>query len=436
MSRARRTNHTITALVVAAIVGATTLSGGAAARADDYPSWDDVQAAKASESAKQSEVDQITQLLAQLKDEASAAQQQANERWTLNEKAQKALEDGQKTADSLADRAATLQASADASKKQAAQLAAQFARLGGGEDVTSMLLTSSSGESDDLLGKLGSLSKLSQTVSGVYATAKTQSNDAAAMSDQAQVAKDALTSLANTAASSLSDALSAQKAAVSAVNAQSAHESELQAQLASLTQNVATTEADYQAGIAAAEAAAAAAAAAAAQAGSAPGAPISDDARTLALELVGDIQAGRLTGAQPDHLQEIEWIAAGDSVENCGIDTQILAAIVVAVRTFGSAGVSDINRKCTGQIEGAGIYSAHYVGGGGHAVDFNALDGQGLSGADDNSLRLIAVLDQVMPSGSGLGQRQCRINAGDEPDFANFHDFADTCTHLHVDDLT
>lgn len=27
------------------------------------------------------------------------------------------------------------------------------------------------------------------------------------------------------------------------------------------------------------------------------------------------------------------------------------------------------NRKCTGQIEGAGTESAHYVDGGGHAVD-------------------------------------------------------------------
>ena len=42
--------------------------------------------------------------------------------------------------------------------------------------------------------------------------------------------------------------------------------------------------------------------------------------------------------------------------------------------------MSDINRRCTGQIEGAGTDSSHYADGGGHAVDFYLLDGQALTG--------------------------------------------------------
>lgn len=39
----------------------------------------------------------------------------------------------------------------------------------------------------------------------------------------------------------------------------------------------------------------------------------------------------------------------------------------------------------------------------------------------------------MMPKGAGLGQIECRAAAGDEPALSNFHDFFDTCNHLHVD---
>jgi hypothetical protein len=106
---------------------------------------------------------------------------------------------------------------------------------------------------------------------------------------------------------------------------------------------------------------------------------------------------------------------------------------VLAVREFDSVGVSDLNRKCTGQIEGAGIYSSHYKDGGGHAVDFYWLDGNGLSGADGSSLRLIALLDPLMPDGSHVGQSQCRAAAGTPVALTHWTEFEDSCSHLHVD---
>lgn len=160
---------------------------------------------------------------------------------------------------------------------------------------------------------------------------------------------------------------------------------------------------------------------------------ISGNAQALAQELVQAADKGQLTGSIPDHIKEIRWIAQGNAVANCGVDTRILQVMVIAVHTFERIGVSDINRKCTGQIEGAGTESAHYNNGGGHAVDFYSLGGTTTNGADANALRLIGILDPMMPKGAGLGQKGCRTAAGDDPALANFHDFADTCNHLHVD---
>lgn len=165
------------------------------------------------------------------------------------------------------------------------------------------------------------------------------------------------------------------------------------------------------------------------------GCAVGADQQALAQELVKAADDGRLRGSVPDHIKEIRWIAQGKTVADCGIDTRILQVMVLAVRNFQSVGVSDINRKCTHQIEGAGTESAHYVDGGGHAVDFYMLDGHNLTGADGESIRLLSLLDAVMPAGSGAGQSECRASAGDPIQLTNFHQFADTCNHQHIDVL-
>ncbi|TIH36183.1 hypothetical protein D4765_10450 [Subtercola vilae] len=420
--------------------------------ADDYPTWNDVQAARQSEGAKQAEVATITALITQLQTEVQAAQAAASAATAANAAAQDALLAGQAQADLLTSRAAAMQAQANKSHKQAAQLTAEQYRTGG-QDLTGTMLASSSADVLDLLSRLSSMGKLSSTINGVYVKAVQDTNTAKAISDQAGVARDALAGLAAAAQAAQDKAVQAQKDMVAALDAQTAHQNELQAQLASLTAATATTEQQYQAGVAARAAAAAAAAAAAlaaaqaaAQAasasasGSGSGAqqysagPVSGDAQTLAQQLMVFVDGGQLSGSSPDHIKEIRWIAQGQSVPNCGIDVRVLQVILIAVETFGSAGVSDINRRCTGQIEGAGIYSAHYRNGGGHAVDFYSLGGNGATGADSNSLTLIGVLDPVMPGGSGLGQSNCRRAAGDEPRLRNFQDFYDTCDHLHIND--
>ncbi len=161
---------------------------------------------------------------------------------------------------------------------------------------------------------------------------------------------------------------------------------------------------------------------------------LSADRVTLAQELVTHADNGTLTGLVPDHIKEIRWIAQGQNVPNCGIDTRILQIMVIAIRNFGHVGVSDINRLCTGQASlGAGTLSSHYRNGGGHAVDFYALDGRALTGGDGLSLRLIGLLDPVMPDGSRVGQSDCRTNAGTAVALGHLLQFPDGCNHLHVD---
>lgn len=161
-------------------------------------------------------------------------------------------------------------------------------------------------------------------------------------------------------------------------------------------------------------------------------AEIGSNAQALAQNLVTAIDAGKIVGSVPDHLKEIRWIAEGQTVPNCGVDTRILQVITIAYNTFGRIGISDINRACTGQIEGAGTLSAHYANGGGHAVDFYSLGGVSTNGADANAIKLIKALDPAMPKDSDVGQSECRADHGDPLQLINIGQFEDTCTHLHV----
>ncbi len=158
---------------------------------------------------------------------------------------------------------------------------------------------------------------------------------------------------------------------------------------------------------------------------------VSPTVQALAVQIMGAVASGRLVGSVPDHLPEIADLAEGKAVPNCGVDYRVLQAISVALDNFGQVGVSDINRRCTGQIEGAGTSSAHYADGGGHAVDFFLLDGHPLTGGDAQSMQLIRILDPLVPSGTGLGQSECRSSIG----VKNFAPFDDTCNHLHIDFL-
>lgn len=149
----------------------------------------------------------------------------------------------------------------------------------------------------------------------------------------------------------------------------------------------------------------------------------------LAAELMVAVAAGKLRGSNPDHLMEIDYLAKGQAVPDCGVDYRVLQVIAVAVKSFKMVGVSDINRLCTKQNEGGSV-SQHNAFGGGHAVDFYLLDGASVSGRDERSLKLISILDPLVPAGTQVGQSTC----GSIPTpLVNFLEFPDSCSHLHID---
>lgn len=161
------------------------------------------------------------------------------------------------------------------------------------------------------------------------------------------------------------------------------------------------------------------------------GCPVSGDSQALALELVQRMDDGTFT-AFTDPEQQIRWIAAGTNVPDCGIDVRTLQIMVLATREFDRVGVSSINRLCTHDDAGGGTLP-HVREGGGKSVDFYMLDGRSLTGADGLTLRLIGMLDAVVPAGSRIGQSNCRASDGVQLSLQHFTQFPDTCTHLHVD---
>jgi len=155
------------------------------------------------------------------------------------------------------------------------------------------------------------------------------------------------------------------------------------------------------------------------------------DAKAAAALLVTAIHDGKLNFLDPRYEQQVVDMANGTAKPQCRIDAHVLQLIGVAVQSFQQVGVSDLNRRCTGETPGAGTESQHWKG---KAVDFYALNRRDLTGANDLSIQLIHALDPYAPRGSELGQKTCRLDAGDEvTGLVNFTgDFADTCNHLHV----
>lgn len=257
-----------------------TLALGTPAAAASFPSWPEVQAAKANSANAAAAVENIRALIVQLDVAAQAAQAESEKRSTEFLIAQDKFDLATETANALQLQADESKAQADAATKQAGQLAAQLYRSGGGDLSVNLMLEgnakSESGESaadgaDSLLSRLGSMSKMVERSTGIYASAQTTTNTAAALSDQAKIATVEREKLRVAAEAALAAAVAAQQAADAALAESQERSVVLDAQLAFMLDAEAKTTAAYEEGerqrIAAEKAAAAARAAAEAAAG-------------------------------------------------------------------------------------------------------------------------------------------------------------------------
>lgn len=249
----------ISLTATALLVGSLSFSNPA--WAGDYPSWGDVQNAKKSEAAKQAEITRIKGFIASLALELQAATAEADARGAEYGEAQAKFDEADRLSTTLLEQAAAAKEKAAAASKQAGQLAAQMYRSGGTELSTSLMLEGTGAGADQLLSKLGNMSKMVERSSAIYAEAQTAQNEAESLGKQAEIAKAARETLRAEAEAKFQAAAAAQKAVQGRLAAGQAQQETLNAQLAALQDNTANTVAQYEQGLAAARAAAAAEAA-------------------------------------------------------------------------------------------------------------------------------------------------------------------------------
>ena len=262
----------LTAVIALVSAAALTLP----AHADEsYPSWADVEAARASTAATEAEVSRIGTLLTGLETQAATLGDAA-----ITASAASATADTESLAaaahaTALAGRLATATEKAQTADVQLGLLGAQLYRSGASDAVATLLLVP--GQASDLLSALSTSTRLSELSAGIRDRALAQRNLVQSLEEQAAVASTERDRLAAEARDRAAAAAEAQRAADAQLAEQQTRSDVLDAQLASLKNTTAETERSYRAGVAAAaayqkqqeEAARAAAANAAAQAAAA-----------------------------------------------------------------------------------------------------------------------------------------------------------------------
>ncbi|MFT6534834.1 MAG: murein DD-endopeptidase MepM/ murein hydrolase activator NlpD [Alpinimonas sp.] len=189
-------------------------------------------------------------MIVTLEAETKAAQALSEQRGGEFLDAQAKFDQADQRSTQLDTQATDSQAKADEATTQAGRLAAQLYHSGGGDLSISLLLEKSSAGADELLSKLGSMSKLVERSSEIYATALAAKNEAKSLSDQAEIAKTEREKLRVESEAALQAAVEASKAADAKLAESQSQSLILTAQLAALQDTTATTVSGYEAGVA------------------------------------------------------------------------------------------------------------------------------------------------------------------------------------------
>lgn len=238
------------ALCLASVVPAAAPS----ATADDntppsgYPTWADVQAAKANVDSAKAESDRIASLLTTVEASAADASAKAVAAGASYARAAQAVKDQEQVVAALEQEAAKRASERDAAQRTAGQFAAD-SYMGG--SPTDPIQTLSVLGQQDGIGRLQTLQVLGDQAAQAVTDYRVAANAATAAEEKSRAAKDALADLAATAAQQLSAAQDAQKQAQEAVDQTQQHENTLLAQLADLKGTSANVERGYREGQAA-----------------------------------------------------------------------------------------------------------------------------------------------------------------------------------------
>src|SRR6478735_5082634 len=136
------------AAVLATLVTGTILGTSQPAYAKDYPTWDDVAAARNNESAAKNQIAAIEAALVQLEADVKRTQEDAEKKGAIWGELDSKFQAAATRASNLLAQAEAADAAATQSEQRAGQMAAQLVRAGGG-DVTANLLANA-GNADSL----------------------------------------------------------------------------------------------------------------------------------------------------------------------------------------------------------------------------------------------------------------------------------------------
>ncbi|MEP6481289.1 MAG: hypothetical protein ABJA94_04700 [Rhodoglobus sp.] len=218
------------------------------ARTADYPSWDQVEAARGNEAATSSTIDTLNLLLAQLQADSARLGDEAVKRAAESDAAQSALTAASDAAAMLTRQSdAAQQRSRESTQRAAAVVAALY--RSGGTNLNGTMLLANPDTSSNLLYQLGALDKLGAQFDTVLQQAQVDRNQARALSDQATVAKNYRIQLSTAAKKASVTAQGALDAANAAVATQQANLQQVYAQLASLKNTTAQVEQAYAIGL-------------------------------------------------------------------------------------------------------------------------------------------------------------------------------------------
>ncbi|MHC6592558.1 aggregation-promoting factor C-terminal-like domain-containing protein [Arthrobacter sp. C152] len=213
-----------------------------------YPSWDDVQKAQSSETAKAGEISRINGLLAGLQAESEAAGATAVSSAAGYASAQAALEAATARVQTLSAEAARANGQLASHRKALGALAVQSYKTGGtnaGFFVALDALEANTAQGFNLVQLAG------DKTAALVAKAAAAGKVAASLADQETAAKAERERLAGEAKAKLEAARSAQEALARQVAEEKQHGDELTAQLASLKGTTAAIEGQYRQGQAA-----------------------------------------------------------------------------------------------------------------------------------------------------------------------------------------
>lgn len=234
------------AAIAAAFVTAALMLPAAPAIAEDYPSWEEVAAAKQDVASRDAEATRISGLVASLETTAAALGDAAVAAAGESAAAAAAHAAADQRATTLESQATAADAEAAASGERLGRVGATLARSGGA-DVTLRLLFDD-GASTDLLQGLSRAAQLTNVYGGIADRAAAAKAESASLSAQAEVAEQERSRLAEAAAEAADAAESAHAAAEAELDEQRIVVDTLYAQLASLRDSTAALERQYQAG--------------------------------------------------------------------------------------------------------------------------------------------------------------------------------------------